>query len=60
MSSKTTERDRDTGSDVMSGRDPKAPFIALSRVTAVVAAFVIVVLALAFVIPYLVTGHWPL
>jgi hypothetical protein len=56
-----SEEATDSGtSDVMSGRDPKTPLIALTRVTAVVAAFVIVVLALAFVIPYLVTGHWPL
>jgi hypothetical protein len=57
MSDETTDR---VTADVMSGRDPKTPFIALTGVAAVVAVFVIVVLVLAFVIPRLVTGHWPL
>ena len=57
MSKEATDR---AATDVMSGRDPRTPAKALTRVTAVVAAFVIVVLALAFVIPYLVNGHWPL
>ena len=42
------------------GRDPKTPFMTLSWVTVGVAAIVAVVIVLAFVIPYLVNGHWPL
>jgi hypothetical protein len=57
MSEETTHR---VTADVMSGRDPKTPLIALTGVATVVAVLVIVVLALAFVIPRLVTGHWPL
>jgi hypothetical protein len=57
MSDETTDR---VTADVMSGRDPKTPFIALTGVATIVAVVVIVMLALAFVIPRLVTGHWPL
>jgi hypothetical protein len=48
------------GDTVEEGRDAKAPFYLLFGIAGLIAVIVAVVLTLALVIPYLITGHWPL
>jgi hypothetical protein len=42
------------------GCEPKTPFMVLTWVAVGVAGVVVLLVVLAFVVPYLVTGHWPL
>jgi hypothetical protein len=47
------------GEAVARGQDERTPFVLLVEVMAVIGVIVGVVMALAFLIPYLTTGHWP-